>query len=474
MTLSNLYNKVLGTINKYQMIERGDKVVVALSGGPDSVALTCILKDLQPELEITLCAAHLNHSIRVVEADEDEKFTRKLATILDIPLVTKKVNVLQYKNKHKMSVEMAAREVRYHFLLETARDLDATRIATGHTANDQAEEVFLNLIRGAGPAGLSGIPPIRDGIFIRPLIRCFKSELIAYLNKIKIPFRIDSTNIDKKYLRNRIRHDIFPRLLKINPQLIGTLSKTAEILRDEETFWETYISKLARKILKSDQKTRTISIDLTSFQELHVAIQRRILRFAISTLAGRVWGIGYDRIEEILSMCNTDKNTGTIHLHGGIIVERRGKKLFVYTPHSGDVCFDAEIPQPGTYTITQPFEAKITIKIQDNAPRNFTELGSKEAIMDADKVKFPLRIRSFQPGDRFIPLGLGKTKKLQDFFVDEKVPRHMRPYVPILIDKEKIIWIIGHRIDDRVKVTPETKRTIYMRWDTENDVNGNP
>lgn len=449
------------------MINPGDKVLIALSGGPDSVALTHVLKNLQQELQIALCAAHLNHSLRGAESDEDERFVSELARALDIPIVSKKADVLKYKDQHKISVEMAARKIRYHFLEETARALQATKIATGHTADDQAEEVLMNLLRGAGPTGLSGIPPVRDK-FIRPLIGCSKNELICYLDSINASYRTDSTNIDKRFLRNRLRHDIFPELHNINPRIIRTLSKTAQILRDEEDFWENYIKELSDKLLHLDKSRRTVTVDVGELLKLHLAVQRRVLRFTITRIVNRVWGIGFDRIQEILSMCSGNKNSGVVHLHGGIIAEKRYDKLFLYTHQETPAGFDLKIPAPGKYLVKKPLEAKIIVEIRTSFTQEFDKLKANEAVLDADKVYFPLKIRSFQHGDRFIPLGLGRSKKLQDFFVDEKVPRHIRPYVPILHDKEKIIWIIGYRIDDRVKITPETKRVIFISWDENN------
>ncbi len=466
MPVKDLQQKVLETLKKYKMIEPGDTVLVALSGGPDSIALTCLLKDLANDLGITIFAAHLNHGLRGAEADADAKHATEFAKSLNIPITVKKADVLTYKERHKLSVEMAAREIRYHFLLETARAVKANKIATGHTANDQAEEVLLNLVRGAGLTGLAGIPPVREKIFIRPLIRCLKDELLDYLHEKRIPYRIDSTNLDTTYLRNRLRHKVFPLLEDINPRVIRTLSKTSDLVRDEEEFWDSYIEEIFDKISAIYQKSNAIIIEIPQMIRYHISVQRRIVRYAIKKLKKRIWGIGFDRIEDILKICHKDKPGGAIELHGNIVVEAQGNKLLIHENLPGDrSVFDIEIPSVGKYTIDEPLEATLSLEYSTLQSINYMHLGKYEAVVDADRVKFPLKIRSVRPGDRFTPLGLEGSKKLQDFFVDEKIPRYLRPHIPIVTDREKIIWVVGYRIDDRVKVTKQTKKIIFMKWE---------
>ncbi|HDM76438.1 MAG TPA: tRNA lysidine(34) synthetase TilS [Deltaproteobacteria bacterium] len=464
MSTASLHEKVLKTIIKYRMIEPGDRILIALSGGPDSVALTCLLKDLQPRLEISLFAAHLNHGLRGTESDLDAEYAVQFARSMDIPITVEKADVLAYKKQHRLSLEMAAREVRYHFLTKTARTLELNKIATGHTANDQAEEILLNLIRGTGLTGLAGIPPVRENLFIRPLIRCFKSELIEYLREKNITFRTDSTNVDSTYLRNKIRHNIMPLLMEINPEVIKTISKTAEIIRDEEQFWVEYTGEILRNISDYNEKPRSLVIKIPDLLGLPVAVQRRIVRAAVIKLESKIWGIGFDRIEDILKMCKSDTSRAAIHLHGDIMAEKITDHL-MFRPKKDiekpwpDIAIDA----PGTYEIENLFHAVIHVEFLPPKAVDHRKLGKYEAAIDADKVKLPLTVRSFRPGDRFKPLGLGGTKKLQDFFVDEKIPRYQRPYIPIICDREKIIWIVGYRLDERVKITPETKRILYIR-----------
>ncbi len=466
MVTKSLQEKVLKTIKKYSMLEPGDRVLVALSGGPDSVALLHLLKDLRSHLGISLVAAHLNHGLRSEESDEDANFSKKLAKSLGIPIIVKKADVQHFKSRHRLSLEMAARELRYHFLNETARTHGADTIATGHTANDQAEEVLLNLVRGAGPTGLAGIPPVRDNLYIRPLIRCYRDELIAYLNERNIPFRLDSSNENLAFLRNRIRHEIIPLLEKINPQIIRTLSKTAEIIREEEVFLDNYAERILEEISSFDSKAKAFSIRIAEMFRHHVAVQRRLVRLCIKKLVKRVWGVGFDRIEEILEMCSATEWHAAIELHGNLVAEKSGKFLVIRIKHDeNEIRFDITLPSTGTYRIERPHSATVSLDYLPARSIDYRNLGRLEAVMDASKVIFPLRITSFQPGDRFIPFGFGHTKKLQDFFVDEKIPRYMRTRIPILRDKEKIIWIVGYRLDDRVKVTPHTKRVLYVKWD---------
>ncbi len=473
MATESLKEKVLETIKRYSMIEPGDRVLVALSGGPDSVALLHILKDLQSRLGISLLAAHLNHGIRGEEAEEDARFSKELAESLGIPITIKKADVLNFKSRHKHSLEMAAREVRYHFLTETASALGANKIATGHTANDQAEEVLLNLVRGAGITGLAGIPPVRDDLFVRPLIRCRREEIISFLKERKISFRYDSSNTDMAFLRNRIRHRVIPILKEENPQIVRTLSKTAEIVRDEEEFLDGYTEKILENISVYDRKTRSVKVKIPDILRHYPAVRRRIIRMCIKKLTRKVWGIGFEKIEEIIGMCSRSGERASVELHGNMVAEKYGENLVIRVkPRESDLNYCFPISVPGVYKIADPFDVIISLEYlpsetylrQAHGTAHWAKLEPCEAIMDADMVNFPLEIRSPCPGDRFVPLGLGGTKKLQDFFVDEKIPRYMRPFIPILQDTDKIIWIIGYRIDDRVKVTPRTKRLLRIKW----------
>lgn len=460
--LSDLTSKVIVTLNKYNMLSGGEKVLIGLSGGPDSVCLLHVLNNLKTSYNLDLHTIYIDHGMRPEETPSEIKFCKLLSVRLGIPFYTKSVDVCSFSQQHGLNKQEAARHLRYMAYEETAREIRADRIALGHTADDQAETVLMRLFRGSGPTGLAGIPPQRRKI-IRPLIEVKRKEIEKFLFDSGIDFVTDSSNLKKDYIRNKIRHSIIPIIRDLNPDIIETLSRTAAIFRDEERYFEIIVTKTLMKMISRKTDTR-IELFLAPFEIMDKVIMRRVIRRIIDETKG-LRGIGFFHIEEIIELIKNGKPGDRIYLPKGI----RAIKEY------STIMLTAEAPvRLGNYTLTVPGEnilkeAGIILKSSivegdetDRIKKNISGLWKTCAILDADKILFPLTVRARENGDFFYPSGFGKKKKLQDFFVDEKVPREERNRIPLLISGQDIAWVVGYRGDDRFKVTDGTKRILRL------------
>jgi tRNA(Ile)-lysidine synthase len=462
--LEELFQKVKKTIEKYFMLSGRERVLIALSGGPDSVCLLYILKNLNEGIRLDLHALYVNHGLRPEEAVREIEFCKNLCAMLNLPFLTKCIDVKFYAKEKKLNIQEAARELRYRVFEETARELDAQKIALGHTADDQAETLLMRLLRGTGPAGLSGIPPVR-GKFIRPLIEAQRKEIEQYLGEERVDFIVDSSNLKRDYLRNEIRLSLMPRIKEINPNIIDTLSRTASIFREEERYFEILVAKALMKLMSRKTNSR-IELFLSPLAAMEKIILRRTLRKAIGETTG-LRGINFIHIEDIIELVRRGKAGDRLYLPHGIRAIKDYSTLILTS--DPPVKLD-------TYTMEVPGEmvlkeagSLIRATIQESQELEEKDLTSTlesrlstAAVFDADRLIFPLAVRPRKEGDFFYPLGFGKKKKIQDFFVDEKVPRDERDAIPLIVSGENIIWVIGYRGDERFKVTDETKRVLRL------------
>jgi tRNA(Ile)-lysidine synthase len=454
----DLKTKVSQTISKYNMISVGDKVLVAVSGGSDSIALLHLLKELVSELNITLHVFHLNHLLRGPAAERDANFVRQLAAKWQIPITVLAYDVRAYAKRKKLSIEEGAREIRYQLLKETAEKINAQRIALGHQADDQIETFLMRLIRGTGLLGLTAIPPVRER-FIRPLIEVTKQEIEEYCQNQGLEYRIDASNEDLSFLRNRIRHVLIPQLIKYNPDFCSTVLKTIEILREEQVFLDNKTRYLFNQLAELEDKILRIGIE--EIKVLPVAIQRRLIRSAISWVKSNLKGIEFKHIEYILSKIS-EKEKIVIELPGNLLIfDEYGYLVFCRkTDLEVEKIKPVALQVPGVTEIKElkiSLEAKLISKekVEIVADRNI-------AFLDAKKLSYPLILRFWEKGDSFKPLGMRGEKKLQDFFVDEKIPRRVRQRVPLIESGGKIVWLVGYRIDDRYKVTAKTTQVVQL------------
>lgn len=461
----DIIERVKKTVRKYSMLSQGDRVLVGLSGGPDSVCLLAILHRLKPEFSIHLSAAYIDHGLRPDEIPYEIEFCRDLCSSIDIPFTTRPIDVKSHMKEKKLNKQEAARELRYKILHEIAAQKAANKIALGHNADDQAETIIMRLLRGAGPSGLSGIPPIRTQKsvlsiqkvdIIRPLIEIERHEIENFLETEGIGFIIDSSNLRREYLRNKIRHLIIPEARKLNMDVVKTISRTADIFRDEERYFEILVTKTLMKLI-TRKTDNTIELFLAPLEAMDTVILRRVLRRAIDETKG-LRGISFIHIEDIMSLIKSGKSGDRIYLPKDIRVIKGYSTLIITSEKPAWL---------GTYVIDGPGEiiVKESSMVLHSAIMDIKEVkdygdAQKFAVIDADKIHFPMTIRGRLQGDFFYPLGFGKKKKIQDYFVDEKIPRDERDAVPLLISDNNIVWVIGYRLDERYRVDKDTKRVL--------------
>ncbi|GLI34465.1 tRNA lysidine(34) synthetase TilS [Desulforhabdus amnigena] len=473
--LSNFQKRALDYIRQEKLIETGSHLLIAVSGGPDSVALLHILHVLQQVLNLTrLTALHFDHRLRGKESEGDRAFVEKLAANLRVPLVCRSEDVLAYQRQHALSLEMAARELRHRFFYDLQVRLDAQRIALGHTANDQAEEILLRLFRGTGPSGMVGMLPKTDRGIIRPLLFATRQEIMAYLSEQGLSFRDDSSNQEPFCQRNVLRLEVFPILERhFHSQVISTLARHAGLVRDEEDYWERHLEECWASVCVEEAPLR-IALRISSLLSLHHAVQKRILRLAISKIRGNLQGIYSIHLENLVQWVRQSSSGKIFEFPGALWAVHKGDSLLFSTipplfSQPAPLSLSAHIPRPGLYAFG-PFHLNLSLQDRGSFPDQAMPPTSPHSVrLDADKVKWPLTLRTWQPGDRFQPMGLAGSKKLQDFFMDKKIPREQRKEIPLLCDREKICWIAGYRLDDRVKVTEQTQSVlaIEMRVNSE-------
>jgi tRNA(Ile)-lysidine synthase len=453
----DILQKVRRTISLHHMLEPGDKVVVAVSGGADSVCLLDILERLSPELRLQLIVAHLDHGLRPQEDEIETRFVEQLAAQKGAAFETEKAMLL--KNLPGVSLEETAREVRYAFLERVKNKHQAQKIALGHQLNDQAETVLMRLLRGSGAKGLSGIPP-RRGALIRPLLELETEEIRAYLRERGREFMTDSSNLAPHYLRNKIRLDLLPRLLEYQPRLVKRLGHLSALFQAENSYLEEQAENWIQghAALTGDQP---VTLILAPFLTAPAILQKYIVRLLITRVKKDLRRIHLGHIEAIIRLAQGRTQGTRLHLPNGLLVKRSYEKLlFLNRPEPEPALFSFWIPGPGRFEFKQ-IDRVFTLSEHDTADQKPDE-SAQTAWLDADKITYPLLIRNFRPGDRFMPLGMSSEKKLKDFFIDQKIPRELRHTIPIILCGRDIIWIGACRIDDRYKVTEQTRRVLRI------------
>jgi tRNA(Ile)-lysidine synthase len=338
----DVVEKLKATVSRFGLLEKGDRVLVALSGGPDSVALLHGLLNLKPEFHLELYVAHLNHKLRGVESDEDEKFAKKLASDLKLKFFSKKVDVRREAKKRKLSIEETAREVRYRYLERLADRVGANKIALGHQADDQAETFLMRLVRGAGAAGLSGMPVRRDKI-IRPLIQIKREEIERFLKTDQIPFRLDSSNYLTDFNRNKIRLKLLPVIKKeFNPRIVDSLNRAADII----SLQQGYVQKISEQILKKIGKKRKgrIVIDAKKFARYDTCLRREMIRLCINDLGGDISQLSFELVDRTLNLTVKRRSGKRIKLDKSVWFEVGGSELALFREEEKDYIYSIKLP----------------------------------------------------------------------------------------------------------------------------------
>jgi tRNA(Ile)-lysidine synthase len=457
--MSTLTSRVSRTIRRRELFGDGDRVAAAVSGGPDSVGMTWVLRDLEGTARWRLVGLiHVNHRLRSDESDADERFCRDLADRLGLPIVVKAADVRERARERHQSIEAAARIERYASFEQGAIELDATRVATGHTRDDQAETVLLRLFRGASSRGLSAIRP-RRGIYVRPLIDVSRDELRADLGSRGETAREDSSNNDLAIPRNRLRRSVLPAIVGDWPGAVAALARFAELAADDEQF----LAATAREVSSAvalPAAGGVQQIDGRGLNQLPGALARRIVRQALEAAGAAP---SFRDVEAVRALARSRKTMGHLDLDG-LEIEKAGSVLRFGRGESmvGPRAFEYALDVPGVVTVA---ETGATIRASmKRGPAVRPIVGEPEsvAVLQAEAVTLPLTVRSRRPGDRLRPLGAPGSRKLQDLFVDRKVPGIARDRVPLVVDQSgRIVWVVGHVIADECRVTrPESGMVI--------------
>jgi tRNA(Ile)-lysidine synthase len=466
--MEELVNRVARTAAEERLWQAGDTVVVAVSGGPDSSALLHMLHRLSKQEGLTLVAAHVNHGFRRVESAREAAAVKQFCSDLGIACEYAEIDLPAYIEQTKLNAQLAAREKRYAFLREVAESCGAVSIALAHHADDQAETVFMRLMRGTGTGGLAGMAIQRrekNVELIRPLLRITKTELLSYCHTEGVPFSEDSSNLKRDYFRNVIRLDILPYLKQFNPQFSQSLVRLAEISAAEDDLLERETGDIFRASVRT--VPGGLSMNRIVLSDLHVALQRRLIKLILNYVGSELGTVSYDRIEEIRSAAADDetRNSRKADIGGRIRFIREGDKLswlhivqridenngsYAYTVEQGtESLFIREIGATLIFSIHPPEEAA-------------RAAGRNEALFDVGAVSFPLTVRTRKAGDRMAVQGLNGTKKVQDMFIDDKISPAQRGVIPLVWDAEgRLLWIPGVRRSAHAQ--PDEASTLVVR-----------
>ncbi len=434
-------------------LSKNDKIIVAVSGGPDSIAL---LHSLYSNGYTNLYVAHINHGLRGKASDKDERFVKDIAKKMGVAVNSKRVNVSAYAKKNKKTIEDAGREVRYSFFEELAKKINADKIALAHTADDNVETFILRMIRGSGLKGLKGIPPVR-GKIVRPFIKTSKKEILLYCKKNKLKFVVDKSNKDNKYSRNLVRNKILPLMRQLNPGLNETIANNIDVISADHTFIENSAKYILPRVVK-DVLNDGVFIDNKEFEKLDISLKREVIRNCFEKVNGSTKDLSLRNVDDIIAL-----RSGEIDISASIKCEKNRDVLYIGAKRHKEKVkeFKYRLAMNKSVKIIEN-GIRLTATIMPK-PNTFQKFAFNKAIIDLKKVVGNvLTVRNAVDGDVFVPLGMTGSKKLQDFFVDNKIPVEKRRLIPIITDKEKILWIAGLRIDDRAKVDAGTKKVICL------------
>lgn len=458
--MTDLHEKFTAFIKQHQLMQRDDYVLVAVSGGIDSVVLLHLLFQLSDLFHLKLEIIHLNHGLRGEQADRDQDFVEQLAKKYEIPIISRKVNVPRFISKKNFSEEQGARILRYRFFERTMKKTGADCIALGHQADDQVETVIDHFLRGSGVKGLSGMPVRRDKI-IRPLLFATRKEIETYAKIHSLHYVTDSTNVMIKYRRNRIRHELIPYLKQhFNPAFEDVVLRSATIMDEVEVYLNDQARLALEKCLLNIKKNKII-LDINSFLNYFILIQKYMLFQLLDRIQLDRAILTTQKLDRILKLIQNQVSGKKVYLSAQWQIGIDHDKLVIRQEADTDFEMEVTINQELTF-----FEGELKFKSQlitnDELPKRFSEDKNIEYI-DYDKIQGNLKIRNFRTGDRFRPLKLKGEKKLSDFFTDQKIPLHKRREIPLLVCDSGIVWIMGYQIDDHFKITSTTERILRLQ-----------
>ncbi len=426
---------------KEKLFGRGSKILLAVSGGIDSMVMAWLFREAGIEHSI----AHCNFSLRGAESDGDEEFVAAWARTNGIPFFSTRFDTLTYAGMHKVSVQMAARDLRYEWFRTLVRSGGFDAVAVAHNLNDNAETFLINLVRGTGLTGLTGMSP-RTGDVIRPLLFATREEIASFASAQGIGYREDSSNAETKYTRNRIRHRVIPELEKVNPGVLSAISETMKHLSSTSAIMDVYLSQLGSRIFRSSGETTEADISsLTSLTppEPHI--------FELF----RPYGLSPKQTGEVMALL--DAGTGkSVYTSTHRLLNNRG--MIIISPRIAEVPEEYSFNTIDEIRISGLFsDLRITEPTDEALPATHLT-----ASLDLKRISFPVTVRHWKPGDRFMPLGMKRLKKISDFLIDLKIPVTKKEKVLLLLSGSEVMWVMGYRIDDRYRVTPRTERILVL------------
>jgi len=457
------------------MLAAGDRVLVGVSGGVDSMALLHLLGRVAAQWNLAIGVAHLNHCLRGAAADDDAAAVGRTAAALGYPYHAGRAQVTRVKRKLGLSLEEAARRVRYAFFNKVMADAGYNKLALGHHMDDNAEQMLLALLRGTGPRGLSGIAPVREDRIIRPLMGVRRAQIEDYVRDAGIPWVKDASNEDTRFMRNRIRRVLLPLLTtSYNPRIVERLNRLADVMRTEEAWIAELVGAQYEQTVQQ-RGTGSVTLALHRLQVSAPALTRRMIRMALEELTGNLRKIGFSHIQNVQGLTETTGGRKECHLPGGIRAWRSNDRLILSIGPRRRGRSEAVLPKgtvPPAKLLSGPFPKTLLIEemglglqvvpcAREQLPA-WRDVGPDRVYLDADQLNPPLAIRPVRPGDRFAPLGAGGSQKLKKFFIDHRIPREDRVKAMVVTDTQGIVWLVSRRIDDRVKVTARTSRILSI------------
>ena len=466
-SLHSVLRQVTEAVRRKRLLKPGDRVLVAVSGGADSVCLLTLLHEMRerallPGIELRI--AHVNYGLRGEESEGDEAFVRELGGRLGVPVNCERVRLMP---KSGGTLQSRARDARYAFFARLLREHGMTAVATGHTADDQAETVLLWLLRGAGTSGLAGIPVKREGGIIRPLLDVTRRQVLDYLASRGMFYRSDSSNGTPAYRRNRIRQEILPALRSLNPHIVEALARGAEVLAADAALLDQ-IERERWETIAKEGSPGCVVMDGGQLSAQSLGLQRRLVRRALAVVRGSKAGLAFRHVNDVLERVVQGSPGAGLDLPGGLRVERDGDLIVMV--YDGKRRADLSptrltagvpLPIPGAVRIGNGGQRLLAVEGRGH-PTGATD-DRAVFVVDGDRLEGPLSVRNWRPGDWFCPSGMGgHRKKLQDFFVDRKIRRKTRDGVPLVVAPAGIVWVAGHRGDERFAARPTTLRPVTL------------
>lgn len=458
--------KVYNTIKQHKLIQDGEGIVVGISGGPDSVCLLHLLHSLSDELKIRLFAVHINHMLRGEESEADEHYVRRFCAELGIPLFVDREDVKGLSLKKGISLEEAGRQVRYDRFSRYVEKTGASKIAVAHNRNDQAETVLMNLMRGCGIDGLKGMEYC-SGRIIRPLLDIGRDDIEAYCREYSLDPRTDSSNLTGVYMRNRVRLELIPYMEKLyGCDIIESINRMTLLLKDDSHFLEASAADSFNKCI-AGCGDGTVILSISEITGLHPALQKRVVRLAIKAVKGNLKEIESSHVESILEICSRGKTGAQVCLPAGLAAVRSYGMLKLQRAESGKETPDFDVPLtvPGTTYVKEiGMSVDTRIEKRPESVEDFYNIGYNSLVqfLDYDKLNGGINIRNRRNGDVFKPYKSTGTKKLKEYFIDKKIPRDERRRIPLIAAGNEVVWVVGHKISDKFKVTENTKRVLRI------------